>query len=92
MLCSQSASNLKVATDAIHGEFIESLLQRRRNGKPNLLIVLGIPVKPVKIDNTNTDLIEINPEKPLVFFSGQNYALLKPDKLGTRIVAKGIIH
>jgi len=53
---------------------------------------VGIQVKPVKIENTNTDPIEIIPEKPLVFFSGQNYALLKPDNLGTRIVAKGIIH
>jgi hypothetical protein len=28
-----------VTTDAIPAEFIESLSQRRRNGKPNLLII-----------------------------------------------------
>jgi selenocysteine-specific translation elongation factor len=43
VLCSQSASNLKVTTDAIHAEFIESSLQRRRNGKPNLLIISWNP-------------------------------------------------
>ena len=55
------------------------------------LLSVGIQIKPVKIKNTNTETIEIIPEKPLVFFSGQNYALLKPDNLGTRIVAKGIL-
>jgi hypothetical protein len=30
-------------------------------------------------------------EKSLVFFSGQYYALLKPDNLGTRIIGKGVI-
>jgi len=46
-------------------------------------------IKPVK--HTNTDTIEIIPEKPLVFFPGQYYALLKPDNLGTRIIGKGVI-
>ena len=45
-----------------------------------------------KGDNGKPNTIEIIPEKPLVFFSGQNYALLKPDNPGTRIVAKGSIH
>jgi hypothetical protein len=48
-------------------------------------------IKPVKIKHTNTDTIQIIPEKSLVFFSGQNYALLKPDNLGTRIIGKGVI-
>ena len=55
------------------------------------LLSVGIQIKPVKIKNTNTDTIEISPEKPLVFFSGQNYALLEPDNLGTRITGKGVI-
>jgi hypothetical protein len=45
----------------------------------------------VKIKYNNTDTIEIIPEKSLVFFSGQSYALLKPDNTGTRIIAKGMI-
>ena len=55
------------------------------------LLSVGMQIKPVKIKHTNTDTIEIIPEKPLVFFSGQNYALLKPDNLGTRIIGKGVI-
>lgn len=84
VLCSRNASNLKITTDAIS---IKSPYHKGDNGKPNLLII-----------SRNTDqaskayTIEIIPEKPLVFFSGQNYALLKPDEPGTRIVAKGSIH
>ena len=55
------------------------------------LLSVGMQIKPVKIKHTNTDTIEIIPEKPLVFFSGQYYALLKPDNLGTRIIGKGVI-
>lgn len=95
VLCSQGASNLKVTTDAIHAEFIKSPYHKGDvTENQTYLLSVGIQIKPVKIQNTNTntDTIEIIPEKPLIFFSGQNYALLKPDNLGTRIVAKGIIH
>jgi selenocysteine-specific translation elongation factor len=93
VLCSQSASNLKVTTDAIHAEFIKSPYYNGDVTENQIyLLSFGLQIKPVKIKNTNTDKIEIVPEKPLVFFSGQNYALLKPDNLGTRIVAKGIVH
>jgi selenocysteine-specific translation elongation factor len=93
VLCSQSASNLKVTTDAIHAEFIKSPYYKGDvTENQTFLLSVGIQIKPVKIKKTNTDTIEIIPEKPLVFFSGQNYALLKPDNLGTRIVAKGIVY
>jgi selenocysteine-specific translation elongation factor len=93
VLCSPSASNIKVTTDAIHAEFIKSPYYKGNVTKnQTYLLSVGVQINPVKIKNTNTDPIEIIPEKPLVFFSGQNYALLKPDNLGTRIVAKGIIH
>lgn len=92
VLCSQSASNLKVTTDAISAEFIKSPYYKGDvTENQSYLLSVGIQIKPVKIKNTNTETIEIIPEKPLVFFSGQNYALLKPDNLGTRIVAKGIL-
>jgi hypothetical protein len=44
----------------------------------------------VKIKYTDTNRIEIIPEKSLVFLSGQPYALLKPDNIGTRIIGKGV--
>jgi hypothetical protein len=65
------------------------ILQRT---KLTYLLSVGMQIKPAKIKHINTDTIEIIPEKSLVFFSGQNYALLKPDNLGTRIIGKGITH
>lgn len=91
VLCSRNASNLKITTDAIHGVY-RVLITREITENQTYLLSVGIQIKPVKLKNTNTYTIEIIPEKPLVFFSGQNYALLKPDNPGTRIVAKGSIH
>ncbi|MGB6594726.1 MAG: EF-Tu/IF-2/RF-3 family GTPase [Candidatus Nitrosopolaris sp.] len=92
VLYSPSSSNLKVTTDAILAEFIKSPYYKGDlTENQTYLLSVGIQIKSVKIKHTNTDTIEIIPEKSLVFFSGQNYALLKPDNLGTRIVAKGII-
>jgi selenocysteine-specific translation elongation factor len=93
ILCSPSSLNLKVTTDAILAEFIKSPYYKGDlTENQTYLLSVGIQIKPVKIKRNNTDTIEIIPEKSLVFFSGQNYALLKPDNLGTRIIAKGIIH
>ena len=93
VLCSHSSSNLRVTADAIPAEFIKSPYYKGDlTENQTYLLSVGIQIKPVKIKNTNTYTIEIIPEKPLVFFSGQNYALLKPDNPGTRIVAKGSIH
>jgi selenocysteine-specific translation elongation factor len=92
VLCSNSPSNLRVTTDAIPAEFIKSPYHKGDlTENQSYLLSVGIQIKPVKIKNTNTDIIEIIPEKLLVFFSGQNYALLKPDNLGTRIIGKGVI-
>ena len=68
------------------------LITREITENQTYLLSVGIQIKPVKIKNTNTYTIEIIPEKPLVSFSGQNYALLKPDNPGTRIVAIGSIY
>ena len=92
--CSHSSSNLRVTTDAdaIPAEFIKSPYHKGDlTENQTYLLSVGMQIKPVKIKLTNTDTIEIIPEKLLVFFSGQYYALLKPDKLGTRIIGKGII-
>ena len=93
VLCSNSSSNLRVTADVIPAEFIKSPYHKGDLTKnQTYLLSVGLQIKPVKIKHTNIDTIEIIPEKPLVFFSGQNCALLKPDNPGTRIVAKGTIH
>ncbi|MFZ0511014.1 MAG: EF-Tu/IF-2/RF-3 family GTPase [Candidatus Nitrosopolaris sp.] len=92
VLCSPGSLNLKVTTDAILAEFIKSPYYKGGiTENQTYFVSVGIQIKPVKIKYNNTDTIEIIPKKSLVFFSGQNYALLKPDNVGTRIVAKGII-
>ena len=92
VLCSPDSLNLKVATDAIPAGFIKSPYYKGNlTENQTYVISVGIQIKPVKIKYNNADRIEIIPEKSLVFFSGQSYALLKPDNVGTRIIAKGII-
>jgi selenocysteine-specific translation elongation factor len=92
VLCSPSSLNLKVATNAIPAEFIKSPYYKGNlTENQKYIISIGIQIKPVKIKSNNTDRVEIIPEKSLVFLSGQPYALLKPDNVGTRIIGKGII-
>jgi selenocysteine-specific translation elongation factor len=57
------------------------------------LISVGLQIKPVRLKLVNGIAVEkIIPEsKPIVFFPGQIYVLLKPDSQGTRIIGKGIL-
>ena len=92
VLCSPGSLNLKVATDAFPAGFIKSPYYKGDlTDNQTFVISVGIQIRPVKIKYNNTGTIQIIPEKSFVFFSGQNYALLKPDNVGTRIIAKGII-
>src|SRR5919206_2362510 len=51
------------------------------------MISIGLQIKPVKLKLSNGTVIEIKPEsKPVAFFPGQTYVLLKPDSQGTRII------
>jgi selenocysteine-specific translation elongation factor len=78
VLCSRSSSNLRVTADAdaFPAEFIKSPYHKGDlTENQTYLLSVGMQIKPVKIKHTNTDTIQIIPEKPLVFFSGQYYAL-----------------
>ena len=56
------------------------------------MISIGLQIKPVRLKLFNGTVIEIKPEsKPVAFFPGQTYVLLKPDSQGTRIIGRGII-
>lgn len=64
----------------------------------NYMLALGLQIKPAKIKRiTNDDLdhniniIEIVPEKPVVYVQNQIFLLLKLDTSGIRIVGQGII-
>ena len=56
------------------------------------MISVGMQVKPAKIKQEGGDsVIQVTPEKPLVYRPGQALVLLKPDNSGTRIIGKGPI-
>ena len=56
------------------------------------IISVALQIKPVRLKILDNMKIEIMPEnKPIVFFSGQTYVLLKPDNQGTRIIGKGTL-
>lgn len=92
VLCSPDSVHLQTATEAIPAEFTKSHYYKGEITESQTYIIsVGIQTKPVKIKYRNANAIVISSESELVFFSGQHYALLKPDGLGTRIIAKGVI-
>lgn len=61
----------------------------------NYMVAIGLQIKPAKIkriinDNHNITIIEIAPEKPVVYIPNQVFLLLKLDSPGMRIVGQGI--
>ena len=92
LLCSPNSSTVKLTTSAaVPAGFMKSPYYKGNLAENQTYIIsLGLQIKPVKIKYTDTNRIEIIPDKPLVFLSGQPYALLKPDNIGTRIIGKGV--
>lgn len=93
ILCSPYSQNLKLSTEAaIPASFVKSNYFKGNITENQLYsISIGVQIKPVKIKYANVNTIEITSEKSLIYFSGQSYALLKPDNYnGTRIIGKGI--
>jgi selenocysteine-specific translation elongation factor len=92
VLCSPDSSSIKMATTPIIARFIKNPYDKGNlTDNQTYIVSLGAQIKPVKMKNsaTTNNTIEIIPEKPFVYFSGQPYALLKPDNSGTRIIGKG---
>ena len=86
------SQTLKLAIeDAISARFEKSPYYKVNiTENQTYIISIGLQIKPVKIKYIDTNKIEIIPEKALTYFSGQSYALLKPDNSGPRIIGKGI--
>ncbi|HJT48097.1 MAG TPA: EF-Tu/IF-2/RF-3 family GTPase [Nitrososphaeraceae archaeon] len=94
VLCSSNTQSVKLSIeDAITASFAKSAYFKGNIMENQIYsISIGVQIKPVKIKCVNVNMIEITPDKPLTYFSGQSYALLKPDNYnGTRIIGKGII-
>jgi selenocysteine-specific translation elongation factor len=54
------------------------------------MISVGMQVKASKV-KFEGDILQVTPEKPIVYKQGQTLVLLKPDSQGTRIAGKGSI-
>jgi hypothetical protein len=54
------------------------------------MVSVGMQVKTAKI-KLEGDMLQVTPEKPIVYKEGQTLVLLKPDSQGTRIAGKGLI-
>jgi selenocysteine-specific translation elongation factor len=92
VLCSPESLHLQTATNSIAAEFIKIHYYKGEITESQTYVIsVGLQTKPVKIKYRNATEIVISSESELVFFSGQPYALLKPDGSGTRIIAKGVI-
>jgi selenocysteine-specific translation elongation factor len=91
VLCSLDSTTIKLATSAVPAGFMKSPYYKGNLSENQTYIIsVGLQIKPVKIKHTDTNIIEVIPEKSLIFLSGQPYALLKPDNIGTRIIGKGV--
>ena len=92
VLCPPDSQILKLATEeAIYAGFEKSPYYKGNiTENQKYIISVGVQIKPVNIKLLDTNKIEVTPEKSLIYFSGQSYALLKPDNSGPRIIGKGI--
>jgi selenocysteine-specific translation elongation factor len=91
VLCPPDSQILKLATEDISAGFEKSPYYKGNiTENQTYIISIGVQIKPVKIRHIDTNKIEMIPEKSLAYFSGQSYALLKPDNSGLRIIGKGI--
>jgi selenocysteine-specific translation elongation factor len=91
VLCPPDSQILKLATEDISAGFEKSHYYKGKiTENQTYIISIGVQIKPVKIRYIDTNKIEMIPEKPLAYFSGQSYALLKPDNSRPRIIGKGI--
>lgn len=92
VLCPPNSQILKLATEDISADFEKSAYYKGNiTENQTYIISIGVQIKPVKIRHINTNEIKMIPEKSLAYFSGQSYALLKPDNSGPRIIGKGIL-
>ena len=79
----------KVSTGTIAVKFAKSPFFRGDLPENHTYMVsVGMQVKTAKI-KLEGDVLQVTPEKPLVYKQGQTLVLLKPDSQGTRIAGKG---
>ena len=84
-------NTVQVSSEKVYARFTKSAFSKDDITENQIyLISIGLQIKPAKIKLFG-DMIEIIPEKPIVYLHRQTCVLLKPDSLGTRIIGKAVI-
>jgi len=84
-------NTIEVSSEKLHANFTKSPFFKGEIAEnQTYLISIGLQIKPAKVRLIG-DMLEIIPEKPIVFLHRQTCVLLKPDSQGTRIIGKAII-
>ena len=89
IICLQNT--VEVSSEKVYAKFTKSAFSKDDITENQIyLISIGLQIKPAKIKLIG-QMIEIIPEKPIVYLHRQTRVLLKPDSLGIRIIGKAII-
>lgn len=89
VICAQGAVN--VSSGAVNAKFTKSPFFKGELAENQMyMLSVGMQIRPVKVRQAG-DMLEITPEKPVVYRPGQPCALLKPDSQSSRIIGKGIL-
>ncbi|AIC14233.1 EF-Tu/IF-2/RF-3 family GTPase [Nitrososphaera viennensis] len=83
---------VKVASGPVAAKFQKSPFFKGELADNQMyMLSAGMQIRPVKVKQAaGSDMLEITPEKPMVYLPGQACVLLKPDSQTTRIIGKGV--
>lgn len=83
---------VKVASGPVAAKFQKSPFFKGELADNQMyMLSAGMQIRPVKVKLVSgSDMLEITPEKPMVYLPGQPCVLLKPDSQTTRIIGKGV--
>ncbi|MEO9363939.1 MAG: EF-Tu/IF-2/RF-3 family GTPase [Nitrososphaera sp.] len=81
---------VKVASGPVAAKFQKSPFFKGELADNQMyMLSVGMQIRPVKVKLAG-EMLEITPEKPMVYLPGQACVLLKPDSQTTRIIGKGV--
>ncbi len=88
MIC--APETVKVTSGVVTAKFHKSPFFKGELADNQMyMLSVGVQIRPVKVRLLG-EILEISPEKPMVYLPGQTCVLLKPDSQTTRIIGKGV--
>jgi selenocysteine-specific translation elongation factor len=89
VICAPDA--VKVSSGAVAAKFAKSpFFKGDLPENQTYMISVGMQIRPAKIKQEG-EIMQITPEKPMVYQPGQACVLLRPDSQGTRIAGKAVL-